>query len=331
LPALAGFAALLALGVLLGRNGLHYSTTYQEVYFTAPAVRADLQAPSAAVTFMKTIAGAEPFRAVGTANNLFPGFSAVYGLEGVNGPDAVMNPAYTELLLAAGLLHSGDWRVLLPPAMLAQFQPILDLLNVRFCATGPGAAPPGGTYSRAADLDLAIYASPTVWPRAFFTDTVIALREPKDLIALARQAGGRPFAAIAAPDLTGQATLARLPREFARRQVVPATDYRLTNNTTSFVIHAPRAGVIVLHESYFPGDFRVTMNGKPADDFRVNHAFKGIAVEAPGLYRVTFAYRPRHWTLALSLAGLGLALVAAGIVGFTVIEKRSGLPVPAGA
>ena len=73
------------------------------------------------------------------------------------------------------------------------------------------------------------------------------------------------------------------------------------------------------------------MNGKPADDFRVNHAFKGIVVEAPGLYRVSFAYRPRHWTLALTLAGLGLALVAAGIAGFTVIEKRSGPPVPAGA
>jgi len=331
LSALAGIAALLALGVLLGRNGLHYSSTYQEVYFTAPAPRADLQARSSAVEFMKTKAGAEPFRAVGTANNLFPGFTAVYGIEGVNGPDAVMNPAYTELLLAAGLLHSGDWRMMLPSAGLAQIQPMLDLLNVRFCATEPGAAPPGGTYTRAADLDLSVYASPTVWPRAFFTDTVIALRGPGELIALAHQAGGRPFATIAAPDLTAHTTLARLPREFERRQVVPATDYRLTNNTTSFVIHASCAGVIVLHESYLPGDFRVTVNGAPTDDFRVNHAFKGIAIEAPGVYRVIFVYRPRHWTLALILAGLGLALAAAGIAGCGVIGKRSGLPVPARA
>jgi hypothetical protein len=136
---------------------------------------------------------------------------------------------------------------------------------------------------------------------------------------------------LAAPDLAANATLARLPRDYERRQVVPATDYRLTNNTTSFIIHAPRAGVIVLHESYFPGDFRVTVNGKPAGDFRVNHAFKGVVVEASGLYRVTFTYRPRHWTLALTLAGLGLAGLAAGIAGFGVIEKRSGLPVPTGA
>jgi hypothetical protein len=280
---------------------------------------------------MKTKAGSEPFRAVGTADNLFPGFTAVYGIEGVNGPDAVMNPAYTELLLAAGLLHSGDWRMMLPAAGFAQIQPMLDLLNVRFCATEPGADPPGGTYTRAADLDLSVYASPTVWPRAFFTDTVIVLHDPGELIALAHQAGGRPFATIAAPDLTAHTTLARLPREFERRQVVPATDYRLTNNTTSFVIHAPCAGVIVLHESYLPGDFRVTVNGAPADDFRVNHAFKGIAIEAPGVYRVTFVYRPRHWTLALILAGLGLALAAAGIAGYGVIGKRSGLPVPARA
>jgi len=331
LPALAGFAALLALGVLLGRNGLHYSTTYQEVYFTAPAIRADLQAPSAAVTFMKTSARGQPFRAVGTANTLFPGFMGVYGLEGINGPDAVMNRRYFELLEACGLWRAGDWRMVLQPAMLAQIQPMLDLLNVRFCATEPGAVPPGGTYTRVADLDLSIYASPTVWPRAFFTDTVIAIREPGELIALADHADGRPFAAMAAHDLTVHTTLARLSRDYKRRQVVPATDYRLTNNTTSFIIHAPRAGVIVLHESYFPGDFRVTVNGKPAGDFRVNHAFKGLVVEASGLYRVTFAYRPRHWTLALTLAGLGVALVAAGIAGFRVIEKRSGLPVPTGA
>jgi hypothetical protein len=331
LPALAGFAALLALGVLLGRNGSHYSTTYQEVYFTAPAIRADLQAPSAAVEFMKTSARGQPFRAIGTANTLFPGFTGVYGLEGINGPDAVMNRAYVELMEACGLLRSNEWRMVLPPAMLAQIQPMLDLLNVRFCAIEPGAAPPGGTYTRVADLDLSIYASPTVWPRAFFTDTVIAIREPKELVALANRADGRPFAAMAAPDLTALATLDRLPRDYEQRLVVPATDYRLTNNTTSFTIHAPQAGVIVLHESYFPGDFRVTMNGKPVDDFRVNHAFKGIVVEAPGLYRVTFAYRPRHWTLALTLAGLGLALVAAGIAGFGMIEKRSGLPVPTGA
>ncbi len=324
MPALAGLAALLAAGVLLVRNGVHYSTRDQKEYFTTATVRADLQAPSAAVTAMNAAAGGQPFRAIGTVNNLFPGFTAVYGIEGINGPDAVMNPAYTELLLAAGLLHPGTWRVVLPPAMLARNQPVLDLLNVRFCVTEPDAPPPAGTYRRTATLDLAVYASPTVWPRAFFTDTIIPCRDVQDFLRLAPAADGRPYATIAEGDLPAQGVIAQLPRDFARRQVVPASDYRLTNNTTSFTVQAPGAGVIVLQETYVPGDFRVTINGRPVHCFRANHAFKGVAVAVAGTYRVTFTYRPRHWTASLVMTGAGLALLALGMLGVRRAEKRSG-------
>ena len=328
LPALAVFAALLAAGLLLARNGLHYSTDYRSDYFTTPAVRADLQAPSAAVNFMKTAAGGQPFRAVGTANNLFPGFTAVYGIEGINGPDAVMNPAYTELLLAAGLLHSGDWRVVLPPPALARSQPVLDLLNVRFCVAEPYAPPPAGTYRRLARLDLAVYASPTVWPRAFFTDTVVPCPDVHDFLSLVDAAAGRPFAAIAEGDLPAQGVLTALSRDLGARRVVPATDYRLTNNTTSFTVRAPGAGVVVLEETYIPGDFRVTINGRPAHCFRVNQAFKGVAIAAAGTYRVTFTYRPRHWTASLAMAGTGLVLLALGLLGLRRAEKNSGHQLP---
>jgi uncharacterized membrane protein YfhO len=68
--------------------------------------------------------------------------------------------------------------------------------------------------------------------------------------------------------------------------------------------------VAVLLESWFPEDFRATVNGQEVPYFRVNHAFKGVYLSAAGIYRVEFSYWPRHLSLALALAGLGLVLAA---------------------
>jgi hypothetical protein len=54
------------------------------------------------------------------------------------------------------------------------------------------------------------------------------------------------------------------------------------------------------------GDFKVTVNGTPADYFRVNNAFKGVLVGAPGSYHVEFAYWPRDLTFSLWLAAAGV-------------------------
>ena len=43
--------------------------------------------------------------------------------------------------------------------------------------------------------------------------------------------------------------------------------------------------------------------------FAVNHAFKGVMVEKPGVYTVTFSYWPRHFTLSLWASGSGLLLL----------------------
>jgi hypothetical protein len=121
----------------------------------------------------------------------------------------------------------------------------------------------------------------------------------------------RPFAAVQESDLSSLPTGARnLPRNLGQRTTAAAHDYQLTANTTSFVVTANRPGVIVLSESYYPGDFQVTLEDEPVSYFRVNHAFKGIYVDRPGNYHVTFRYRPEKLSLALwmSLAGglLGL-------------------------
>jgi len=102
--------------------------------------------------------------------------------------------------------------------------------------------------------------------------------------------------------------------DLGKRVVTPATDYRLTTNTTSFTVAATGPGFIVLSEAYEPDNFRATVDGEEVPIIRVNHAFKGVYVGAAGTYRVAFAYWPRGFTMTLVLFGAGLALIATGLV-----------------
>jgi uncharacterized membrane protein YfhO len=118
---------------------------------------------------------------------------------------------------------------------------------------------------------------------------------------------GRPFAAVASSDLVDNPSLAPVAAGSpGDRKVVAASGYRLTNNTTSFRIQAPKAGVVVLTETYLRDDFHLELNGKPAPYFRVNHAFKGIVIDKPGEYAITFKYWPRHFSRSLCFCLLGM-------------------------
>ena len=119
---------------------------------------------------------------------------------------------------------------------------------------------------------------------------------------------GRPFAAVQDTDL-GYNPLLQSMLGTQQQRVVPATNYKLTNNTTSFEVTVPGKGLIVLTEAYSKDDFQVTLNGKPVDYFRINHAFKGVAVDFPGTYTVVFAYWPRYFSALLLISGAGFLML----------------------
>jgi hypothetical protein len=70
----------------------------------------------------------------------------------------------------------------------------------------------------------------------------------------------------------------------------------------------------------------VSVNGKRVPYVRINHAFKGVYVDGPGTYLVSFDYWPRGLTAALVLSGLGLLILALG-VGYAVTGRRP-RPIP---
>jgi hypothetical protein len=300
-------ALLLGGPLLLWRHGQYNQTIFKEYAFV-PGARCDLHAPSPAIAFINQDRH-EPGRVVGWENNLFPSYNTALRLEGLYGVDALRNRYYHELAKAFDLQRVWEWDGINKESDAPLLRPAHDLMNVTYYLAshrGPPRAIAGLHLLVPRDLD--VYESALAWPRAFFTDRLAVYGSVKDFAEQVRAGDGHPFAAIQA----GEADAPILSAELAGRTVRPATGYRLTANTTTFVVDAPGPGLAVLTESFYPHDFRVTVDGRPARYFRVNHAFKGVPIADAGRHEITFAYWPEHFTIALVLGATGLLLLATG-------------------
>ena len=315
----AGLALVAAAAACVGlhwREGLHTGSEYPDFTVTATH-RVDLQAPSPTVDAVHA-RSSEPSRALGFHNDLLPGWSGVYRIEGISGPDALVNPYYRELMDGAGFKRLWDWRYILETGEVRAQKPFLDALNVRFYLAYHQSDPGLSKVLRhVQSADMELYESPSVWPRAFFTDSVAVYTDLPQFLSWLKSGDGRPFAGIQHSDWVELSPVPRVSGDLGSRKVSPASNYRLTGNTTSFTVTASGPGFIVLSETYERGNFRVTVNGRDTPYLRVNHAFKGVYVDAAGTYEVAFTYRPQGFafSLGLSLAGLGLLAVGVALVG----------------
>jgi hypothetical protein len=308
------------------RHGMHLATPF-DAYVMNPQRRVNLVAESSpALRLVKTHA-AEPARSAGLDSAFFPGYGGAVAVEQIDGPDPLANKYYRALMNAAGVkLLFDTWRFGISPTSLGADRTLFDMLNVRYFFGDKGMQGESVPFlSKIASLDLDVFESDGVWPRAFFADRLVAYTQEEEFIDLLRKSDGTPFAGIAKEELDKQTELAQLmgtATQPSNRKTTPATDYVFTNNTTSFKISAAGPGVIVLTEAYVPEDFQVRVNGKPASYFRVNSAFKGLFVREAGDYVVSFAYWPRYLTLSLWIAGAGMAI----LLGWSLFLLRTGTP-----
>src|SRR5439155_1309625 len=84
-----------------------------------------------------------------------------------------------------------------------------------------------------------------------FTNKVIPCGDDRDLVGLLPNSDGTPFAAVRPEDIAGRPelyALSNIPPPVTT-QTVPATDYALTANSTSFKLSSPGPGVIVLTDN----------------------------------------------------------------------------------
>jgi hypothetical protein len=295
--------------VIAWRHGMHLDQPFRPDAMN-PQPRTELFAnASAALKLIRERGASEPFRSVGLKYNFIPGYGGAITLEQIDGPDPLLTKHYKSLMDATGLaLLFGGAKPGEVDEPLADYLPIFDMLNVRYVlGSADGKSELAPTLPKIAALDLDVYESRGVWPRAFFTNQVKSYGSESDFVALLKGSDGAPFAALAQKDLSREEALSEWSRSPSiARQIVRATDYALTTNTTSFKISAPSAGVVVLTEPYIDGDFQLRVNGRPDNYFRVNSAFRGVFVPAAGDYAVSFSYWPRHFTASLWISALGL-------------------------
>ena len=304
--------SLAAIFVLLHwRQGMHLATPF-DAYVMNPKQRTQLIADSSAALALIHSQASEPSRTVGFNYNLFPGYGGAVGVEQIDSADPLLNKHYRALIDAYGArlpfafgLNAGK-----VDDQLGADLPLFDMLNVRYYLgdfrTRSAALP---SLKKIAALDLDVYESSKVWPRAFFSDRLIPYTSEQAFVPLLKNGNGLPFVAIAKEELDLHPELAGLPRDTeppTTPLTVPATHYSLTNNTTSFKVIAPGAGVVVLTEAYVEGDLQVSVNGKPSNYFRVNSAFRGVFLPEAGEYDLSFRYWPRYLTFSLWLSAFGI-------------------------
>jgi hypothetical protein len=322
----AGLLIALCGLALVWRTGLHASAVGFDDYVSRPTVRANFHARSPAVELVRATQKAEPTRGFGLNSNFFPVWTATYALEGIHGPDALVNPYMRELVGdLPGVTRIWDWRLYVESPQAGIARPFLDALNVRYyfdLQSDQGLLGKVLKLVKVADLD--VYESSTVWPRAFFSNQIEVYDQPAEFVGKIKTGDGRPFAAVQRDVLAGESALAALGREYNGRTITAATNYRLTENTTAFDIRASGPGVVVLNEAFWPGDFRAAINERRAPVLRLNHAFKGVVVPAAGDYRITFRYLPRKFPRNLMLCGIGAGLL--GLSFFFALRSRKAPP-----
>ena len=318
----AGIAALAACAVLtLWQHGEYRHSPF-DFYTLNPGQRVDLRPPSPALAFVRQHA-LEPARTLGLGQNFFPGYGELSGIETIYGVDPLESPYYDGLARAFGLDHVWDWTGSDAESAVGARLRARDMLNNRYyLATHNGPPRPLPGLWLLGRFDLDVYESPGVWPRAFFTDRAVACDSAAAFARAVQSGDGRPFAAVPGPTLARIDPAGRLRPGAAARTVIPARDYALDGNTTAFTVDAPGPGLVVLGETYYHRDFEARLDGRPVPYFRVNQAFKGIWVDAPGPHRVSFSYWPEYFTLALILGLAGLLLLAGASLWMLACGRR---------
>ena len=141
-------------------------------------------------------------------------------------------PAYRELVDTAGIQRDWYWLTLVTAPKLDRLTPLLDMLNVGFLFARSDSLPPHFEPVAMDGGDLVrVEQRATAWPRAFFADGVTTFSDTAELLrGVAEQ--HRPFAAVQALDSRAIAAT----RQFAAPSspAIPADDYALTANTTTF-------------------------------------------------------------------------------------------------
>lgn len=304
-------ASVLSRGAMLPRNYTLFPGELSEIiehFSFNPRDRVDiLQAPEI-IDKIKEMVDLEPARVIGLGYVYTPGFNAVHDLENISGPDGVWNKEYRELTSALGIPYLHDWRIVLNQESLSTLSNQLDFFGVKYLLSSQPINNITNINYVGNDGIIGLYDRKTAWPRAFFTQNAYLHDGLQSLVEKIINNNDGPFVSIDRDTLKGNSSL-HILLEHSRlntKSFVKARDYNLTNNTTSFTIDVPTAGLVYLGETDEPGNFIATVNGISVPYIKANHSFKAIFIDKPGTYKICFRYLPENSKTYLLIAFVGL-------------------------
>ena len=205
-------------------------------------------------------------------------------------------------------------------------------------ATFPGAYPPSPLWPLLA-TPLVLADHPVPGLVAFFTgkreweNPIVAFRAP----ALPRVFWTGSWEVAQDADVTGPllraakgdvAVLPQAPAGLgapgAPEGPVAAEDVRVWNDSLSATVVAPRDGLAVILDPFYPG-WTARLDGKPVPILRADHAFQAVAVPA-GRHELALLYRNR-WVGIGAGVSLGTLLLLAGALALRSRRMRRRIPV----
>ncbi|MGB3327504.1 MAG: YfhO family protein [Thermomicrobiales bacterium] len=195
---------------------------------------------------------------------------------------------------------------------------ILDMLNVRYIIVAHNDAKSkellpviseGRTVVFQDDM-VTVLENPSAFDRAWIVHTVHHEDASAGLTALANGTADARTVAFIADD---QPLPTVSPVIAPGQDTVTITSRSDTSLTATATTDA--AGVVVFSEIYANG-WSVTVDGKPAELLRTNHALRGVAVPA-GTHTIAMRYAPQSLRVGLILSGIGFG-AAAILTGATV-------------
>ena len=225
-----------------------------------------------------------------------PNLNLPLGLASADGYDGGMLPGRRYAELRAALLGDTALAPHVGVAGLASGEldaALWGLLNVRYLVADHQQPEPGTGWEligQARPDGPLLFENTAVLPRAFIVYETVVDAAPRRLRALdvARQAlVERPIPELVGS--TGAPTAAAIVAESALRVEIQAS--------------TPRPGLLVLSDTFYPG-WTATIDGDPAEVYRVNTALRGVLLPS-GEHTVVFQYTSRWFQIGavVSLAG----------------------------
>jgi hypothetical protein len=245
-----------------------------------------------------------------------PMLNVFCGLRDVRGYDAVDPRRLVELLGTAQDRHipspehaaTLNYIPLVPvgPEGKSHLPPVLSMLNVRYLVgRGP---PPAPLRPIIQQEDYWVWENEEALPRAFVPSSV---RPAPDRDALLQLLGAAAFDPRQVAYAESAPPLPDSCRGKAEIDVQTETPTRLT-----LKLDMQTPGLVVLSDLWYDG-WEATLDGRPVEVLRVNHALRGVVAEA-GSSTLEFSYHPRG-------LARGLRLLAVGVGGLVLWLTLSGL------